>query len=73
MAAHIAVRRATGHVVVGGNVFSALEPGYPNRTSMALHLGKGATALDMGNVYEGGCVHGFTNDIAALYSATRPT
>ena len=71
LAAHVAVRTRTGHVVVGGNVFSVLEPGYSNRTSEALHLAEGAAALDMGNIYEGGSVHGFSKDRRRLYRATR--
>ena len=70
-AAHIAVRTPTGHVVVGGNVFSMPEPGYSNRTSEALQLADAAAALDMGNIYEGGSVHGFSQGTARLYRGTR--
>ncbi len=72
-AAHIALRTGSGHVAVGGNAFSVLEPGYENRTSAAVHLADGATALDLGNLYEGGSVAGFTNDPDALYRSTRST
>jgi hypothetical protein len=65
-AAHIAVRTRSGQVAVGGNVFSVLEDGYPNRTSAAVHLAEQARALDMGNLYEGGSVAGFTNDPTRL-------
>jgi hypothetical protein len=52
--AHVNVRATTGHVVLGGNVFSAIESGYSSRTGAAVLLGPGAPALDMGNIYEGG-------------------
>ena len=70
LAAHIAVRTCTGHVVMGGNVFSVLEPGYSNRTSEAVHLDERASALDIGNLYEGGSVNGFSQDTARLYRGT---
>ncbi len=58
---HISVHTSSGQVAVGGNIFSILEEGYLNCTSAALHLAEGATALDLGNLYEGGSVAGFTN------------
>jgi len=71
-AAHISVHSRTGHLALGGNVFSDLEPGYSHRTSAAIHLEPGATAVDMGNVYEGGSVRGFTNAPRSLYRSTPP-
>lgn len=68
---HVSIRARTGHVLLGGNVFSVMEEGYGARTAAAVHLDEGATALDMGNVYEGGSVSGFTNAPEALYSSTR--
>jgi hypothetical protein len=53
-------------VIVGGNVFSELEPGYANRTCEALQLADEAAALDMGNVYEGGSIHGFSRGTSRL-------
>lgn len=70
---HVSVRATTGHVVLGGNVFSELESGYSSRTAAAVLLGPGATALDMGNVYEGGSVGGFSNAPGSLYTSTRLT
>ena len=55
---HISVHTSSGQVAVGGNIFSILEEGYLKRTSAALHLAEGATALDLGNLYEGGSVAG---------------
>lgn len=69
--AHVNIKATTGHVVLGGNVFSQVEDGYPNRTAAAVLLGPGATALDMGNIYEGGSVSGFTNAPASLYATTN--
>lgn len=69
-AAHIDVRTGCGQVAIGGNVFSVLEQGYRNHTSAALHLAEGATALDLGNLYEGGSVAGFTNGPARLRRST---
>lgn len=69
--AHVCVRSTTGHVALGGNVFSVTEPGYDKRTTVAVLLGAGASALDMGNVYEGGSVNGFTNAPQSLYTTTR--
>lgn len=69
--AHICVRGTTGHVAIGGNVFSMLEDGYPNRTAVAVYLDERATALDMGNLYEGGSARGFTNAPGSMYTATR--
>jgi hypothetical protein len=70
---HVNVKATTGHVVLGGNVFSDVEAGYSNRTAAAVLVGPGATALEMGNVYEGGSVSGFTNAPGSLYSTTRAT
>ena len=67
---HVQVDTSSGHVVIGGNVFSALEPGYAHRTLAAVGLGDGATALDSGNVMEGGSVLGFTNDPERLRART---
>lgn len=71
--AHVSIKATTGHVALGGNVFSETESGYSNRTAAAVLLGAGATALDMGNVYEGGSVSGFTNAPTSLYTTTRAT
>lgn len=71
--AHVNIKATTGHVVLGGNVFSEAEAGYSNRTTAAVLLAAGATALDMGNVYEGGSVNGFTNAPSLLYTSTRVT
>jgi Pectate lyase superfamily protein len=70
-ASHVAVLTTSGHVALGGNVFSILEPGHRHRTAAAVHLAEGAAALDMGNVYEGGSVLGFTNTPGGLYTRTR--
>lgn len=69
--AHVGINAVTGHVALGGNIFSAVEAGYQSRTSFAVLLGVGASALDMGNVYEGGSVGGFTNAPASLYTTTK--
>jgi hypothetical protein len=69
--AHVNIRATTGHVALGGNVFSVVEDGYAASTTAAVFLGPGASALDMGNIYEGGSVGGFTNRPTALYSGTR--
>lgn len=69
--AHVNVKATTGHIVLGGNVFSVAEDGYDARTTTAVFLDVGASALDMGNVYEGGSVGGFTNRPDSLYSSTR--
>ena len=61
----------TPEFTIGGNVFSMLEDGYPNRTHVAVYLDEGATALDMGNLYEGGSARGFTNAPGSMYTATR--
>ena len=55
----------TGAATIG-NIFSVLEHGCRNHTSAALHLAEGATALDLGNLYEGGSVAGFTNALSQL-------
>lgn len=73
MWAHVSVMATTGHVALGGNIFSVVEDGYTNRTAAAVVLGPGASALDMGNIYEGGSVSGFTNAPGALYTSTRAT
>lgn len=70
---HVNVKATTGHVVLGGNIFSDLEEGYANRTRAAVVLGPNASALDMGNIYEGGSANGFTNAPLQLYRATRST
>lgn len=72
-AAHVSVRAAGGHVALGGNIFSILEEGYPNRTSSAVQLEDWATALDLGNLYEGGSVHGYTNAPGSLSTRTPMT
>lgn len=68
---HVNIKATTGNVVLGGNVFSEVEAGYSNRTASAVLLGPGASALDMGNIYEGGSVSGFTNAPASLYTTTK--
>jgi hypothetical protein len=69
--AHVNLKATTGHVALGGNVFSVVEDGYAASTTVAVFLDDGATALDMGNIYEGGSVGGFTNRPTALYTSTR--
>jgi hypothetical protein len=69
-AAHVSILAAGGHVALGGNVFSVLEQGYRHRTAAAVHLEAWATALDLGNIYEGGSVHGFTNSPGRLTTRT---
>jgi hypothetical protein len=72
-AAHIDVRTGSGQVAIGGNAFSVLEDGYRNRTSAALRLAEGATALDLGNLYEGDSVADFTNAPTRLRRSTAGT
>jgi hypothetical protein len=69
--AHVNIKATTGHVALGGNVFSVVEHGYDASTTAAVFLDPEARALDMGNIYEGGSVGGFTNRPAALYTGTR--
>lgn len=71
--AHVNIKSTTGHIALGGNVFSVVEDGYDASTTAAVFLDSGARALDMGNIYEGGSVGGFTNRRAALYFDTRMT
>ena len=70
-ASHVAIASTSGLVVLGGNVFSVMEPGWSHRTSACITLAEGATALDMGNLYEGGSVHGLTNVPDSLRTRTR--
>jgi polygalacturonase len=72
-AAHVSIRAAGGHVALSGNIFSVLEEGYGDRTAAAVHLENWATALELGNIYEGGSVEGFTNAPSALSTQTQPT